>query len=402
MNTPHCPLGRSALLTAAFLALTACSVVSEPDSKAAGDRGGGGGAPPEGGHGGDGGGQGGEGGVPACVDECPAEKGGITVGCETRFMFGMNYAWHNFAGDFGGIAGWGKRGVTAEADTHAENLAGIRAHGATVVRWWVLPELRGESVAFDANDDPTGLGATTRDDVQRALELANEADVNVIFCLFSFDNFHPSRVDMDVKTVGITPIVTDPARRAKLIANVVKPLAQAVEQSPYRRRMIAWDVINEPELAMTGSSPYGDPDYDPDPQVDAISHEQMEAFLRDTIGALRAESKALVTIGSASMKWSLAWSTTDIDFYTFHMNDRVNRYWPYNQSPADYGITDKPVVMGDFPVGGLATASLPMLLESWYSQGYAGAIGWSYSDATTTELEAMKAFADAKGCGVQY
>ncbi|WP_437614698.1 hypothetical protein WMF20_16240 [Sorangium sp. So ce834] len=405
MRTARCIPGHRALTAAAALFLAACSAGRSPGGAAAGKDGGGGSAPSEGGHGGQGGGQGGQGGqggVVECVDECPAEKGGIKIGCKTRFMFGMNYAWHNFAGDFGGIAAWDKRGVAAEAETHAKNLAGIRAHGASFVRWWMLPELRGEGVVFDANDTPTGLGGTTRGDVEKALELAEQADVHLMFCLFSFDNFHATRVDAGVRTVGIAPLVTDAERRAALLENVVRPLAQAVEQSPYRHRMVAWDVINEPELAMTGPSPYGDPDYDPDPQVEPIAHEQMEAFLRDTIGVLRAESRALVTIGSASMKWARAWTTTDVDFYTFHMNDRVNRYWPYNQSPADYGITDKPVVMADFPIAGLATATLSTLLESWYNQGYAGAISWAYGDATPTELETLKAFADSKGCDLQY
>ncbi|KYF81171.1 hypothetical protein BE11_32560 [Sorangium cellulosum] len=408
MNPPASALGRSALITAAALALGACGLSGSLDGEVKGEQAGG--APPEGGHGGQGGGEGGRGGgggggeasTVACVDECPANGGGITLGCETRFLFGMNYAWHNFAGDFGGIAAWDKRGVTAEAETHAKHLAGMRESGASVARWWMLPEIRGESVVFDENGDPAGLGATTRSDIQKALELAEQADINLMFCLFSFDNFHPSRIDGDVKTVGISPLVTDAARRAALIENVVRPIAQAVEQSPYRHRMVAWDVINEPELAMTGPSPYGDPDYDPDPEVEPVAHEQMETFLRDTIQALRADSQALITIGSASMKWSLAWTTTDIDFYTFHMNDRVNRYWPYNQSPADYGITDKPVVMSDFPTAGLATANVSKLLESWYSQGYAGAISWAYRDAGPNELASMKAFVDAKGCGVRF
>ncbi|WP_437717755.1 hypothetical protein WMF45_15860 [Sorangium sp. So ce448] len=405
MNTLRCPPGLRALIATAALVLVACTGESTPAGGAAGKGGGG-----AGGGGGEGasseGGHGGQGGAPLdsmeCVDECPAESAGITIGCKKRFMFGMNYAWHNFAGDFGGIAAWDKRGVEAEAETHAKNLADIRAHGASVVRWWMLPEIRGESVAFDTSENPTGLGGTTRRDVQKALELAEQADVNLVFCLFSFDNFHPTRIDADVKTVGITPLVKDAKRRAKLIDKVVRPIARAVAQSPHRHRMVAWDVINEPELAMTGASPDDGPRYEPDAQVDPIEHAQMAAFLGEAIRALRAESTALVTIGSASMKWARSWRDTDVDFYTFHINDRVNLYWPYNQSPKDYGITDKPVIMGDFPIAGLATAALPTLLESWYSQGYAGAISWAYSDATAAELETIKAFSDAKGCGVTY
>jgi hypothetical protein len=317
-------------------------------------------------------------------------------------MYGVNYAWHHFAGDFGGIAEWGQSGVAGEAAAHAEKLADMRAHGASVVRWWMLPELRGESVVLDADDTPTGLGRTTAADVEKALELAERADVYLMFCLFSFDGFRPTRTDSNVRIPSIHPMVTNVSKRTRLMNNVVQPLARAVEQSPYRHRMVAWDVINEPEWAITGQNPYGDPAYDPDPELDAVTHEQMEAFIGHAIRALRAESSALVTIGAAAMKWAQAWKRMDIDFYTFHIYDWVNQYWPYNQSPAHYGVDDKPVVMGEFPVAGLLTAAVPVLLESWYNRGYAGALSWAYSDATVAELDLLKEFADKRPCETRY
>ena len=187
-----------------------------------------------------------------------------------------------------------------------------------------------------------------------------------------------------------------------LMANVVRPLARAVESSRYKHRLVAWDVINEPEWAIAGESPYGDPDYEPLLELDPVTHAQMETFVNDTIQSLRAESPALVTVGGAAMKWAKAWSATPIDFYTFHINNWINIYWPYNQSPSDYGIDDKPVVMGEFPIGGLATADLPQMMDSWYNSGYAGALGWAYDGATTEQLDAMKSFADTKPCETRY
>lgn len=397
---------------AAVLSLAACAGDDSPGAPALGGQGGGGGNGGNGGNGGDdsstagaaergGGGSGGEGGT-MCVDECPASNGGIQIGCKKRFMYGVNYAWHHFGGDFGGIAKWGKSGVAGEQTAHAEKLADMRAHGASVVRWWMLPELRGESVALDAEDNPTGLGRTTVKDVEKALELAEQADVYLMFCLFSFDGFRPTRTDSDLRIPSLRPMVTDVAKRTRLMNHVVQPLARAVEQSPYRHRMIAWDVINEPERAISGKNPYGDPAYDTDPELEAVTHEQMETFISHTIRALRAESHALVTIGGAAMKWSRAWKSMDIDFYTFHIYDWVNQYWPFNQSPSHYGVDDKPVVMGEFPIAGLLTATVPVLLESWYKQGYAGALSWSYSDATAAELDVLKQFADERPCETRY
>ncbi len=399
MRTAPCPLGHIALVAAAALSLAACSAADPPDQVTSGDQGGAGAGPGRGG----GGGEGGDvGEVTTCVDDCPASSAGIKVGCKTRFMYGMNYAWHHFAGDFGGIAAWDQGGVAAESHTHREKLADMRAHGASVVRWWMMPEFRGEGVVFDASDTPVGLGEETQGDLEKALELAEQADVHLMLCLFSFDAFRQTRVESGVRIVGIRPIVTEAEKRAKLMDNVLRPLARAVEKSPYRHRMVAWDVINEPEWAIAGQSPYGDPEYTPTDGLETVTHEQMETFVSDAIRTLRSESSALITIGGAAMKWSRAWKRTDIDFYTFHIYDWVNVYWPYNQSPADYRIDDRPVVMGEFPIAGLSTASVSTLLESWYSQGYAGAISWAYGDATATELETMKAFADSKGCDVQY
>lgn len=395
--------GPVVLVTAAIavLALAACSEGNLAGGDGDGDGGTGGGGHDGGGGGGQGADGGSGGGVP-CVDACPAPQGGIEIACKTRFMYGINYAWHKFAADFGGVIQWDVGGVAAEASAHAMKLADMRAHGANVVRWWVFPEFRGEGVLFDADDNPTGLGSTTLGDLEKALELADKADVNLMLCLFSFDNFRPTRVDSELRIPGITPMVTDAQKRSSLMTNVVRPLARAVEGSRYKHRLVAWDVINEPEWAITGESPYGDPDYEPMLELDPVTHAQMETFVTDTIQALRAESHALVTVGGAALKWSKAWSTTPVDFYTFHIYDWVNTYWPYNQSPADYGVDDKPVVMGEFPIGGLATAGLPQMLDSWYGGGYAGALSWAYDGATPEQLDAMKSFADTKPCETRY
>jgi hypothetical protein len=187
-----------------------------------------------------------------------------------------------------------------------------------------------------------------------------------------------------------------------LLENVVRPLAKAASQSPHKKRLVAWDVINEPEWAITGTSPYGDSDYDPIAELNPITHAQMETFVAETIGVLREESDALITVGGAAMKWAKAWSAVDVDFYQFHIYDWVNQYWPYTMSPADFGVDDRPVVMGEFPLGGLSGASYADMLGSWYSNGYSGALGWQYNEADAAKLGAVKAFADTQPCETSY
>ena len=101
------------------------------------------------------------------------------------------------------------------------------------------------------------------DDINAALDIAAQLDIHIKLTLFSFDDFCADLTDSGITIVGLQPIVIDDTKRAALIKNVVVPIAQAVEASPNKDRMFAWDVINEPEWAITGSDPYGDQAFDP-------------------------------------------------------------------------------------------------------------------------------------------
>lgn len=341
---------------------------------------------------------------PGAVDQCPMPTG-IEVNGQKRFMYGVNYAWNNFATDFGGLAKWSQKSVSQDPSPHEKNLKDMRAHGASTIRWWMFPEFRGEGVKFDGSDTPIGLGDTVVEDINKALELAEQADVSLMLTLFSFDNFRPTKDADGIHTPGLSPIVRDAAKLNALIENVVLPLARAAEKSPYRHRLVAWDVINEPEWAMSGSNPYGDPEYDPGNSMglDKVNHAQMEELVKRTIDALHKESSAQVSVGSAGLKWVNAWRHVDVDFYQYHTYDWVNDYWPYDMSPKEYGIDDKPVVMGEFPMNGLTGVPFDDMLESWYTNGYAGAMAWAYTDpAFSSSLDNVKPFADKHPCETHY
>ncbi|MFT7583117.1 MAG: hypothetical protein ACI9MR_004803 [Myxococcota bacterium] len=336
------------------------------------------------------------------TDECPAPKGGIIWQGKRRFMHGINYAWHHFAGDFGGIGTWNQAGVSGALETHRTALAEMKARGVGVVRWWVWPDLRGDGIVTDGNGVPTGLGGTVLADLNAALTLAEEADVYLMLCLFSFDGFHPSRDVSGRWTPGLTSVVTADEARASLITNVVVPFAQAAAAHPHADRLLSWDLINEPEWAITGESLYGDPDFDPISALVPVSHRQMETFLAELTTALRRESDALITVGGAAIKWVRTWSQLDLDFDQFHVYDWIDTFWPYDSTPASYGLTTRPVILGEFPIGGLSRASYATMLPALWDAGYAGAMGWQYIEATSSQLDAAETFSDARPCQTAY
>ncbi|WP_438022715.1 endo-1,4-beta-glucanase [Sorangium sp. So ce233] len=341
-------------------------------------------------------------------DACPFADG-VEIACRLRFMYGVNYAWRDFYADFGGQSRWGHRGISGKRDQVLADLQDMRAHGVDVVRWWVYPRLAGDNVTFDGQGDPSGLSGTSVDDILAALELADQAEINVMFTLFSFDGFyktsHNPPPDLQVTSLG--PVVADPSRRARLIENVVRPVARTVASSPHRSRMLAWDVINEPEWAMTGPSLYGgDPPFEGDAsKFDLVTHAQMEALAKESAAVLRQETGAPVSVGSAAIKWGQAWTHADVDFYQVHMYGWVNDWYPYDRPLSEYGLTDKPVIMGEFPMDPTADmdVSYDRFVSDLYSIGYAGALSWAFNDGPwSSGRDAVKAFADQHPCETRY
>jgi hypothetical protein len=342
------------------------------------------------------------------VDACPVSAG-LTWACQTRFAYGANYAWHHFGADFGGVAAWGQGGVAAESVAVSADLARMKASGVSVVRWWLFPRFFTDGIAWSADGVPTGLAATTEADLTRALELAEANDVYVIFTLFSFDNLLPTKVESGITTRGLQPLIIDDTRRAALLEHLVKPVAQVVAQSPHASRMLGWDIINEPEWAMTGPDSYGGEAFSADATYQAVTHPQMETFVRETAQVLHANSRALVTVGSAAIKWAPAWQHAGLDFYQLHYYDWIYQWYPYQQvTLAAVGLNDKPTVMGEFPMAGLSAmgaspARTPQQLsEDLYAAGYAGAQVWAFDETTPYVDAAVKAFHDEQVCRSTY
>ena len=346
-----------------------------------------------------------------CTDQCPAPNAGITFGCEKRFLYGVNYAWKTWAADFGGINAWGQKGVSGNQSAIQSDLQDMQSHGVDVIRWWMLQALEGDAVQFDSTGTPTGAGGTLVADIQAALDLAAQVGVHYNFTVFSFDNFKPDSTQNGATLHSLNAIVTDNAKRAALM-NVVKTVAQTVESSPNKDRVVSWDVINEPEWAISGSDPYGDQAFTPTSGYQAVTFAQMETFVSDAVSTLHANSSALVTVGSAAIKWAQAWSHVGIDYYTFHMYDWVNQYFPYDHSLSSYGVTGKPVVMGEFPLAGLAAVNgnpaVPYgaMVGTLFTLGYAGTMAWAVNDTccgSWSSIETdVKAFADSKPCITKF
>ena len=258
-------------------------------------------------------------------------------------------------------------------------------------------------MTFDGSDNPTALGGTAIADLNKALELAQQNDVYLMLCLFSFDGFRPTGDESGIRVRGLRPIAIDATKRKMLMNNVVRPFARAAEASPHRSRLIAWDVINEPEWAITGPSPYGDQAYDPNPGP-RVGDPRANGDVRqrhDRRAARRIDGDGDGRRSGDEVEKGVV--TTDVDFYQFHIYDWVNQYWPYNRSPGRLHGQRQAGRDGRIPGRGVERLRITAnLLASFYATGYSGALGWHYAEATPAQMDAVKAFADLHVCETKY
>jgi len=153
-------------------------------------------------------------------------------------------------------------------------------------------------------------------------------------------------------------------------------------------------------VVATGSAPSGQ-DFDPNPELTAVSLADMTALITESIEALREQTPdALVSVGWAAAKWSWAFADLDVDFHQPHIYAWVNDYWPYTATPAELGYAGKPVVMGEYFLTQMpfeTSDTFGQILSSWWDHGYAGAWSWQYIEQQNN-LGLIAAFADEKGC----
>ena len=329
---------------------------------------------------------------------CIPPSGGVTADGQTQFHYGINYAWASFGSDFGNTT----RGVNAMRTQRLASLMDMKAHGVDVVRWWVFPNFQGGGVTFDATSGaPTGLGGSTVADIAAALDIAAQAGVRIEFTFFSFDSFKINVSTTTVNPHNLAPLISDATLRAAVINNIVVPFAQQVNLSASKDRVSSWDVINEPEWAIAANPTDGaDPAFTPQTTVTTVPYPVMRTFVSAVADALHANSNRPVTVGGAAVKWAKAWAGIG-DFYTFHMYDWVNKSFPYTNTLASYGLTDKPVVMGEFPIQGLPGIPYLTMVDTFYRLGYAGVLPWAFNDRNfpwAGNNVNVQAFADQHPC----
>ncbi len=283
-------------------------------------------------------------------------------------MNGANTPWNKW-NDFGG---------SYSSSWWDAEFQKIKATGGNSTRIWI--SCNGE-VGLTISADGTVSGATPAfwanlDDMFR---LAQKNKIYIKATLISFDHFKNSHANYQ----SWRNMILIDQKVTSFIDNYVVPFVSRYKENPY---LWAIDVCNEIEWV------------NQETVCGNIAWNRLQYLVARVASAVHDNSKVLVTMGSGAIKWNSDkfegnfWSdaklkeqynkeNAKLDFYSPHFYGWVVKWFgnfALNKTPADYGINDRPCVVGENPAKGVFNDGASPTLEVPASQMFLGAYnkGW--------------------------
>jgi hypothetical protein len=290
-------------------------------------------------------------------------------------MNGANTPWNKW-NDFGG----------SYSSTWWDNeFKRIKEAGGNSTRIWI--SCNGE-VGLQINYDGIVTGATNAfwSNLDNMFQLAEKNKIYIKATLISFDHFKNSHT----KYQNWRNMVLSDEGVNSFIKNYVNPFVSKYKSNPY---LWAIDVCNEIEWVNQNT------------ECGKIAWNRLQYLVARTASAVHDSSEVLVTLGSAAVKWNSTkyegnfWSDANLKAQYNKANARLDFYSPhfygwtvqwfgnfaFDKSPADYGINDRPCVIGENPAKGVFNdAANPKLVVpasemfiAAYNKGWKGVMPWT-------------------------
>ena len=300
---------------------------------------------------------------------------------------GINYAWRNYAWDFGeppasdGGAAWGAR--AAWSPTIEEELREFKLLGLAVLRWFLLADgttygIGAQRPGPDAQrpgqwrfHEIPSLSDAWLDDFARLLASCEAQQIQLLPSIIDFHFCFPgvSVAGAPLVKCGRADVMVDPHKRRQFFERVVDPIIAVCQRFP--ATIYALELINEPEWCTDDAT------YQSDKKVVPLA--SMLEFISE--GAARINRAGFrSTVGFAKHPSMKAWDAPGLGL-TLHQ-------WHYYCDPEVIPDNDMashgPCIVGEFPSArwhawrelGDAQDTRSRLAHL-ASKGYDGALLWS-------------------------
>jgi hypothetical protein len=290
--------------------------------------------------------------------------GTITWNGKPWYLLGADYPWNHLGADLGSSL--------SNLPQQAADFQTMSSEGARVTRWWVFGRTQTNPV-FNADGTVAGLTSTFLSDLSQALANAAAANMYIVFTVLDNTAWAPA-----VNGVGgHSAIVTDATVQQSYLNNALTPFVKAVAADPNGNRVLAYDIVNEPEMQIKGLGGGA-----------KLSLSSVQSFVQACAAVIHANGSAYATVGSETPTWVTNWKNCNLDFYSFH-------YYPSDDTRGKPGSglptysslgLDKPCVVTEYQtvdanyvIGSTTIQSAQWYLDTIYNDGYAGSLAWAYT-----------------------
>jgi hypothetical protein len=276
--------------------------------------------------------------------------------------------WNDFGGDF-------------DRNWWNNEFRILKSYGINCSRVWI--SCNGNGAVKTDSSGVTGLSSTFFRDCDSLFAIAQRNGIYIDATMISFDHFK----NPNANYLNWRKVITNQAASQTFIDNYLIPFINRYKSNPY---LFAVDLCNEPEWVSENKE---------DGQLPVSS---LQRFFAMCAVAVHSNSKLPVTIGSACIKWnsdmkgcvSNYWKNQALqtaynhpeaylDFYCIHYYGWVHKWFksPFEMSPADYEINDRPVIIEECPAKDEGLTDIPVTMiqafENALAKGYQGIMPWT-------------------------
>ncbi|WP_103068673.1 T9SS type A sorting domain-containing protein [Aquimarina sediminis] len=322
------------------------------------------------------------------------------------FVNGMNLAWVNYGRDIGVSPASSDIYYRPDLEKFIEAMNFVEEQGGNMIRWWYHTNGATNPV-FDTDKKVKPNPSFFHDDVKAILDLAEERELKVQICLWSFDML---KDQWGVDTIANKNILTQDEYMDSYINNALLPLVNFIGDHP---ALFAWEIFNEPE-GMTNKYASHWEGF-----KERVTMSDIQRFINRTAGAIRrAQPQVRITNGAlgfmtnvedASKEFWNAYSDANLfsqgndekgylDFYNIHYyNWARSKGSPFHNN-YDPDKIDKPAVIGEYYPDDLSfdqkkgdqdhdlsTLFATDLGNILLSNQWAGSLVWSWTDRKLPE-----------------
>jgi hypothetical protein len=291
------------------------------------------------------------------------------------FMNGANTPWNNW-NDFGG---------NYKSSWWDAEFQRIKNTGGNSTRIWI--SCSGEvGLTISADGTVTGVTNAFWSNLDDMFQLARKNKIYIKATLISFDHFKNSNTTYQ----RWRNMILNNDKVTSFVDNYAIPFVKRYNDNPY---LWAVDICNEIEWVNQNV------------EDGQIPWNRLQYFVARVASAIHENSQVLVPLGSAAVKCNSPkfegnyWSDANLKAQYNKENARLDFYSPHfygwtvkwfgnfalDKTPADYGIDDRPCVIGENPAKGVFNdAATPTLVVppsqmflATYNHGWKGLMPWT-------------------------